>query len=85
MDRAKKGDSFIKPSKKRIYVVKKIIPKGDWLVLKEAHPIPSLPLRLPKPYWVPTREESKWRSFLTRVKEHRSIHQPLSSIMLEFL
>ena len=35
MERAKKGDRFIKPSKKKIYVVKKVFLKGDWPVLKE--------------------------------------------------
>ena len=35
MKKAKKGNRFIKPSKKKIYVVKKVILKGDWAVLKE--------------------------------------------------
>ena len=35
MEKAKKGDRFIKLSKKNIYVIKKVILNGDWAVLKE--------------------------------------------------
>jgi hypothetical protein len=35
MKKTKKGDRFIKPSKKKIYVVKKVILNGDWAVLEE--------------------------------------------------
>lgn len=35
MEKAKKGDRFIKPSKNKIYVVKKVMLKGVWVVLKE--------------------------------------------------
>lgn len=35
MEKAKKGDRFIKPSKNKIYVVKKVFLKGNWAVLKE--------------------------------------------------
>jgi hypothetical protein len=33
--KAKKGDRFIELSKNKIYVVKKVIVKGDWAVLRE--------------------------------------------------
>jgi len=32
---AKKGDRFIKPDSKKVYVVTKVVIKGDWVVLKE--------------------------------------------------
>lgn len=35
MEKAKKGDRFIRPLSNKIYVIKKVIPKGDWPVLKE--------------------------------------------------
>ena len=35
MKNAKKGDRFIKPLKNKVYVVKKVILKGDWAVLQE--------------------------------------------------
>jgi hypothetical protein len=35
VEKAKKGDRFTKPFKNKIYVVKKVILKGDWAVLKE--------------------------------------------------
>jgi len=33
--KAKKGDRFLKLSKNKIYVVRKVILKGDWVVLRE--------------------------------------------------
>jgi hypothetical protein len=35
VEKAKKGDRFIRPLKNRIYVLKKVILKGDWAVLQE--------------------------------------------------
>jgi hypothetical protein len=35
VEKIKKGDRFIKPSRKKIYIVKKVILNGDWAVLKE--------------------------------------------------
>jgi hypothetical protein len=35
VEKAKKGDRFIRPSKNKIYVVMKVILKGDWAVLRE--------------------------------------------------
>jgi hypothetical protein len=35
VEKVKRGDKFMKPFKNKIYVVKKMIPKGDWAVLKE--------------------------------------------------
>ena len=35
MEEAKKGDRFIKPDSKRIYVVTKVVVNDDWVILKE--------------------------------------------------
>jgi hypothetical protein len=35
VDKAKKGDRFIKPDNKKIYIVTKIVVKGDWVILRE--------------------------------------------------
>jgi hypothetical protein len=35
VEKAKKGDRFIKPESKKIYVVSKVVLNGDWVVLKE--------------------------------------------------
>jgi hypothetical protein len=35
VDKAKEGDRFIKPDSKKIYIVTKIVIKGDWVILKE--------------------------------------------------
>ena len=35
MEKPKKGDRFIKPFKKKIYIIEKVILKGDWVILKE--------------------------------------------------
>jgi hypothetical protein len=32
---AKEGDRFIRPDTNKIYVVKKIVLKGDWVILME--------------------------------------------------
>jgi hypothetical protein len=37
VEKAKKGDKFIKPESKEIYVVSKVVLNGDWVVLKEEH------------------------------------------------
>jgi hypothetical protein len=37
VEKAKKGDKFIKPESKKIYVVSKVVLNGDWVVLKEEH------------------------------------------------
>jgi hypothetical protein len=35
VNKAKEGDRFIKPDSKRIYIVTKVVIKGDWVILKE--------------------------------------------------
>jgi hypothetical protein len=35
VEKAKKGERLTKPSKKKIYIVKKFIQMGNWAVLKE--------------------------------------------------
>ena len=35
MEKAKEGDRFIKPDSKRIYIVKKVVINGDWVILQE--------------------------------------------------
>jgi hypothetical protein len=35
MEKAKEGDRFIKPDSKKIYIVTKIVIKGDWVILRE--------------------------------------------------
>jgi hypothetical protein len=35
VEEAKKGDRFIKPDSKRIYVVTKVVVNDDWVILKE--------------------------------------------------
>ena len=35
VEEAKKGDRFIKPDSKKIYVVTKVVINGDWVILKE--------------------------------------------------
>ena len=35
VEKAKEGDRFIKPDSKRIYMVTKLVIKGDWVILKE--------------------------------------------------
>lgn len=35
MEKAKEGDRFIKPDSKKIYIVTKVVIKGDWVILKE--------------------------------------------------
>ena len=35
MNKAKEGDKFIKPDSNKIYVVKKLVFKGNWVVLQE--------------------------------------------------
>jgi len=37
VEKAKRGDRFIKPESKKIYVVSKVVLDGDWVVLKEEH------------------------------------------------
>jgi hypothetical protein len=37
MRKAKKGDKFVKPESKKIYVVSKVVLNDDWVVLKEEH------------------------------------------------
>jgi hypothetical protein len=37
VEKAKKGDKFIKPESNKIYVVSKVVLNGDWVVLKEEH------------------------------------------------
>ena len=34
-NKANEGDRFIKPDSKRIYVVTKVVIRGDWVILKE--------------------------------------------------
>ena len=35
LEKAKEGDRFIKPDSKKIYIVTKVVIKGDWVILKE--------------------------------------------------
>jgi len=35
VEKAKAGDRFIKPDSKRIYIVKKVVINGDWVILQE--------------------------------------------------
>jgi hypothetical protein len=35
VEKAKEGDRFIKPDSKRVYIVTKVVIKGDWVILKE--------------------------------------------------
>jgi hypothetical protein len=35
VEKAKEGDRFIKPDSKRIYIVKKVVINGDWVILQE--------------------------------------------------
>ena len=35
MEKAKEGDRFINPDSKKIYIVTKVVIKGDWVILKE--------------------------------------------------
>ena len=35
VEEAKKGDRFIKPDSKKVYIVTKVVVNGDWVVLKE--------------------------------------------------
>lgn len=35
MEKAEKGDRFIKPDSKNIYVVSEVVLDGDWVVLRE--------------------------------------------------
>ena len=35
MEKIEKGDRFIKPDSKKVYVVKKVVINGDWVVIKE--------------------------------------------------
>lgn len=35
MEKAEKGDRFIKPDSKNIYVVSRVVLDGDWVVLRE--------------------------------------------------
>jgi hypothetical protein len=35
VEKAKEGDRFIKPDSKKIYIVTKLVVKGDWVILKE--------------------------------------------------
>jgi hypothetical protein len=35
VEKAKEGDRFINPDSKKIYIVTKVVIKGDWLILKE--------------------------------------------------
>jgi hypothetical protein len=35
VEKAKEGDRFIKPDSKKIYIVTKVVIKGDWVILKE--------------------------------------------------
>jgi len=35
VEKAKEGDRFIKPDSKKIYIVTKVVLKGDWVILKE--------------------------------------------------
>jgi len=35
VEKIKKGDRFIKPDSKKVYVVTKVVINGDWVILKE--------------------------------------------------
>ena len=35
VEEAKKGDRFIKPGSKKVYVVTKLVINDDWVILKE--------------------------------------------------
>ena len=35
VEEAKKGDRFIKPDSKKVYVVTKVVVNDDWVILKE--------------------------------------------------
>jgi hypothetical protein len=35
VEKAKKGDRFIRPDSKKIYIVTKVVINGDWVILKE--------------------------------------------------
>jgi hypothetical protein len=35
VEKTKKGDRFIKPDSKKVYVVTKVVINGDWVILKE--------------------------------------------------
>ena len=35
MEKTKKGDRFIKPGDKKVYVVTKVVINDDWVILKE--------------------------------------------------
>jgi len=35
VNKANEGDRFIKPDSKKIYIVTKVVIKGDWVILKE--------------------------------------------------
>jgi hypothetical protein len=35
MEKIEKGDQFIKPESKKVYVVTKVVINGDWVILKE--------------------------------------------------
>lgn len=35
MEKAKEGDRFIKPDSKRVYIVRKVVINGDWVILQE--------------------------------------------------
>jgi hypothetical protein len=35
VEKIKKGDQFIKPESKKVYVVTKVVINGDWVILKE--------------------------------------------------
>jgi hypothetical protein len=35
VEKIKKGDRFIRPDSKKVYVVTKVVINGDWVVIKE--------------------------------------------------
>ena len=35
IEKTKRGDRFIKPGDKKVYVVAKVVINGDWVILKE--------------------------------------------------
>jgi len=35
VEEVKKGDRFIRPDSKKVYVVTKVVIDGDWVILKE--------------------------------------------------
>jgi hypothetical protein len=35
LEKIKKGDRFIRPDSKKVYVVMKVVINGDWVVIKE--------------------------------------------------